>query len=286
MSEVTANQIIRVGLGYAGLVVGMEQSAPSLDMIEEGRQAYNSLVDGLNANGMNISHMARKTFPITPGKGDYTLGPGADWEWPSWVERIQRAGIVVVGPNNNPPWPPYPDCHPPCPHNPPCPPPGTPCPYPEGGYCPQPEYTIHPLTVDEYQGWILKKQQTNWGQYYWYERAQPYGIVHLLYVPSNANLCALYLEDAISRIDVGENPTLEDINVTGPPGFQLMLETNLGRALAARNPTKAHISEDTLELARRSLMDFQGPNSRPMKKTSDLSWGRRPNIFIGNRYNS
>ena len=105
MSEVTANQIIRVGLSYAGLVVGMEQSAPSLDMIEEGRQAYNSLVDGLNANGQNISHMARKTFPITPGKGDYTLGPGADWEWPSWVERIQRAGIVVVGPNNNPPWP-------------------------------------------------------------------------------------------------------------------------------------------------------------------------------------
>jgi hypothetical protein len=248
LSEVTANQIIYAGLRYAGLI-GFEQQSPSLDQVEEGRQTYNSLVDGLNANGANISHMARVIFPMTPGVGDYTLGPGATWEWPSWVERIQRAGVVLTGQQS-----------------------------------PYPEYPIFPLTVDEWQGWVLKDQQTSWPRRYFYERAQPYGIVHLLYVPTDANSVALYLEDAISRIDVGENPTLEDITVTGPPGFQLMLETNLGRQLAARDPARAKISQETIDTARKSLMEFQGPNARPLMRSTDFTEQRRSVIYDGNRY--
>lgn len=166
------------------------------------------------------------------------------------------------------------------------------CPWPERitragfvltGQTLDPEYEIYPLTVEEWADWTYKKQATNWSQRYYYEKSYPIGVMHLLYVPNDVNQLALYMEEP-----------LQEINATGdqlfdlPPGYQTVCETNLGKAIAARNPGRSNISKLTLDKADSSLDQLRSNNRRGLKRSTDLSRGRnfRSNVYEGNRYTS
>ncbi len=201
------------------------------------------MVDGWRADGLTISHVARLLFNIIPSKGDYTIGLSGDFDTP-WPDRVERAGMVLTSET------------------------------------PNPEYPIFPLSIDEWKEWTLKTQSTNWPRVYFYERSYPLGILHLLYVPTDANQIALYLEEALLPISA-TGDTLLDF----PPGYQEAIESNLAVRIAAKSPG-SNIQEFTVELSRSSLMLIKNANNRPLKRGHDFERGPyRTNVYVGNRYN-
>lgn len=233
----------------AGLIA-IEQTQLAPNQTEEARQLYNRMVDGFNADGMLIPHVARKLFDINPGHGDYTLGPNGDWDTPMYQRSIERMSIILTS------------------------------------QTPNPEYALWPMTVDDWQNWLLKGQVNNWSTGFYYEAPDfelggpPLGTVHLLYVPTNANKIAIYLEQMHVPINATGDEQLEY-----QYGFQEVIETNLALRIAARHPREAQLSEDTRRLAKSSLEIVKNNNSRPLKRTSDLNPIRtRSNVMSGNRY--
>lgn len=243
MSAITVDAFFYGIYRYAGLILS-EQTGISADQTEEARVTYNTFVDALRADGLSISHVYRYLTPITASKGDYTIGPGGDIDVP-WQDRIERAGIVL---NNQ---------------------------------SPEPEIPIWPLTVDEYQLWTFKDQATTWSRRFWYERkGPPLGILHLLYIPTEADQLALYLEEFLLDINATGDSLLE-----WAPAYQLMLQTNCAVHIAARTPG-SNISADTRRIAVESLALIRNANNRPLSRVSDFSRGSngRSNVLLGNRY--
>lgn len=241
MSGITVDQLNIAAYAYAGLSP-FEQVGLNADQTETCRQTYNAMVNAWKADGLTVWHIARTLFPLTPNQGDYTIGDGGDFDTP-WPERVERAGIVLTE------------------------------------QTPQPEYPLYQLTVDEYQEWVLKGQSTNWPFRYWYERSYPLGIIHFLYIPTDSNQVALYLEEFLLPIDA-----TGDSIVDWPPGYQEAIETNMAIRLAMKIPG-ANISNDTKVLARSSLALVKNANNRPLVRESDLGrQGGRSSVYAGNRY--
>lgn len=239
--SITVDNLFYGAYRDAGLVKH-EGTGLSDDQTEEARQLYNRMIDSWRADGLTISHISRKLYPITPGQGDYTIGPSGDWDT-VWPTRVERMSIVL------------------------------------SQYSPEPEYPIFPLTVDEWQDWTYKKQVTNWPRRYFYERDFPLGILHLLYVPSDANSAAIYEEQPLSQIDATGDALLEF-----QPGYQEAIETNLAKRIAARFPGQSSISRLTLELSESSLDLIKNNNNRPLQRTTDFARSGRSDIYNGNRY--
>jgi hypothetical protein len=239
----------------AGLVQ-IEQTGLAPNQTEEARQLYNRMVDGWNADGLTISHVARTLFDVNPSQGDYVIGPNGDWPTPMVPRSIERMSVILTAQS------------------------------------PQPEYTLFPLTIDDWQEWRLKQQVNNWARSFYYEPpgngGQPnttqnpfQGIVHLLYVPTDINQVAVYLEQLHVPINATGDQELEF-----QYGEQEAIETNLAMRIAARHPREAQLSEDTRRLATSSLDLLKNNNNRPLKRTTDLHAGRsRTNVYTGNRYN-
>jgi len=228
-------------------IVKTEQTILSPDQNEECRQLYNRFVDQLAADGFTVSHVARMLFPLVSNQGDYLVGPGGDFDMPVAPNQIERAGVLVTVTAN----------------------------------APYPEYRMQPLTLDEWQGWTLKTQTISYPRCFYYERSQPpLGTLHLVFVPTDANQIALYLEQPLSQIDA-----TGDAELTYPNGYQMMIESNLAVQLAARYPNEQQMSEDTRANAIRSLALIKMNNDRPLKRELDWAVGdRRSNVYLGNRY--
>lgn len=241
-SSITFDQLAYTGYRYANLLQ-FEQVGLSPDQTEEARQTYNSMVNAWRADGLTVSHISREVFPIIPNKGDYTVGQGGDIDIP-WQERIERAGILLTR------------------------------------ECPEPEYPIWPLTVDEWQDWVLKKQATSYPRRFFYERkGPPFAILHLLYVPTDANGLVLYPEHYLVQVGATGNGTM-----WFQPGYLEAIETNLGRRLAMRVPGGS-ISQEVLTLARSSLALIKNANNRPLVRSSDVQQRTgRSDVYAGNRY--
>jgi len=232
----------------AGLV-RLEQTGLNADQTEEGRQVYNRMVDAWTLDGLTVSHVARLLFPITPGKGDYSLGANGDWDpatlgLPGYPVRVERASMVLTT------------------------------------QTPQPEYKIFPLTIDQWQDWTLKTQSTNWPRRYFYEPSFPLAIFHLVYVPTDANAVALYLEEQIPMI-----AATGDALLSFRPGYEDAITSNLAVRIAARTPG-SNISPMIVELARSSLSLIKMANNRPLRRENDMGrvGPRRSDILNGNRY--
>ncbi len=246
--SVTAFQIFYAAYKNAGGVL-LEQTGLNVDQQEEARQAYNGMVDTWRADGFTVSHVERVLFPITPSQGTYTIGPGGDWN-DVWPDRIDRASIVLTSQTL------------------------------------QPEYPLYPLTVQEFQLWVVKQQQTNYPSAYFYERSFPLGKIHLLYIPNNVNDIALYLERPLSQIAV--NADYNNVTLEYQPGYQEALENNLAVRIAERNPKTTNITQSLINRARFGLQLLKTVNNRPLTKARDimpLGYGGRSNVFFGNRYN-
>lgn len=223
----------------------LEQTILGPDQTEEARQIYNVLADSWRLRGLTISHVYRQLFPIIPSQADYAIGPNGDIDIP-WPERLDRVSVVV------------------------------------SGSTPNPEYKLWPLTVDDWQHWVVKTETANWPNGYFYERKYPIGILHLLYVPTDGNQLALYLETSLPQIDATGDELIDF-----PPGYQQAIQSNMAVLLAARYPTKAKLSPITSALARSSLMAIEQANNRPLSRTTLLSesrYGGRSNVLLGNRY--
>lgn len=242
--SVTVDQFFYSVYRYAGMVLKAGTGLDP-DQTEECRTVYNSMTSAWAADGTTISHIGRDLFDITPSQGDYTIGPSGQWEWPRVPRRVQRASMVLTDQS------------------------------------PQPEYKLWPLTIDEWQIWTLKTQTADWSRCFYYEYIpDSLGIVHLLWVPSDANQVALYLEHALSQIEA-----TGDAELIFADGVQEALETNLAIRIAARYPEEAKLSQDTRNLARSSLSLIRGTNNRPLCRENDLTRGRRGySILSGTRY--
>lgn len=241
MSSLTVDQLFNAAYGYAGLL-DFEQVGLGADETEQSRQTYNSMVDAWRSDGLTVSHIQRLLFQLIPNQGDYTIGEGGDFDT-AWPDRVERAGIVLTEEN------------------------------------PQPEYKLYQLTIDEYQEWVLKGQSTNWPFRYWYERSFPLGILHFLYIPTDTNQVALYLEEHILPINTTGNAIIEY-----QPGYQEAIETNLAVRLAMKLP-RAQLKPGVEVLARSSLALIKNANNRPLVRESDLGrQGGRTNIWAGNRW--
>jgi hypothetical protein len=255
-------------------IVKVDQTILSGDQNEECRQVYNRFVDQLAADGFTVSHVARVLFNIIPNQGDYLIGPGGDFDVTPAPNQIERASILLTATS-----------------------PTTP-----------PEYTLSPLTIDEWQQWTLKTQVTNFSRRFYYERPGSIpptgqslnsvppnpggiptlgggnpglmGILHLLYVPNAANQVVLYLEQPLSQIDA-----MGDAQLFYPAGYQMMIESNLAVQLAARYPNEQQLSQDTRANAIKSLALIKMNNDRPLQRSCDWVAGqRRSNVYDGNRY--
>jgi len=240
----TPDDLFYSAYAYAGLIQ-IEQMLLAPNQTEDARKIYNEMVDAFNANGLTVSHIARTLFDVNPSQGDYTIGPNGDWPTPMYQRGIERMSVVLTAQS------------------------------------PNPEYPLFPLTIDDWQEWRLKGQINNWARSFYYEPAgPPLGIVHLLYVPTDINKVAIYLEDLHVPIDATGDQEIEF-----QYGFQEMVTTNLAVRIAARHPKDAQISEDTRRLAKSSLELIENNNSRPLKRTTDLNAGRsRTNVYTGSRY--
>ena len=144
-----------------------------------------------------------------------------------------------------------------------------------------PEYPLFPMTIDEWQSWILKQQVTNWPRRYYWEPAYPLGMLHLLYVPVDGNQIALYLEQNLQALG-----TTGDSLLDFRPGFQYFIECNLAVRLAANDQERRSVSPFTASEAIRTLREIQANNSRPLMRISDAQSGTRwrSNVYVGNRY--
>lgn len=264
MSAITAQQLFYDAYADAGLIL-LEQTGLNPDQVTECQQLYNRMVDAWQLDGQMISHVARLLFSIIPGKGIYTVGPSGDFDpangttlagaagqiASNYPVRIERASAVVTT---------------------------------EPNYLGPPEYPIHMLTVDEYQDWILKQQTANWPWCAWYEPAFQasggLGILHLLYVPTDANQIALYLEETLARIDA-----TQDVLIQLRPGYYDLIASNLAVRIAARHPKTAQISDFTVQLARSSMSLVRMANDRPLSRDNDMAPRTGAfNVYTGNRY--
>lgn len=217
------------------------------DRTEDCRLSWNALVDTWRADGTTINHLARVLFPITPGQGDYTIGPDGDWDTDR-PARMERMGVVLTSSSSG--GPPY------------------------------PEIPLFQLTIDQWQNWVYKDQVTTYSRHYFYELDFPLGIVHLLYVPSEGDSIALYLERILSKI-----AAVGDEMLLFPPGYEEALTTNLAVRLASMGKG-AKLSKETARMAVTGLQLIRDGNNRPLIRSTDLSpgWNGRSNIYLGNRY--
>jgi len=261
MSQITAQQLFYDAYSEAGLIQ-LEGTGLTPDQVTESQQIYARMIDAFQLDGWMCSHVARLLFPITPGVGIYTVGPNGDYDPGNGVSaagaagqiasnypvRIERASAVVTT---------------------------------EPFYLGPPEYPMRKLTTDEYQDWILKQQTSNWPWCYYYEPAFPLGILYLLYVPSDANQVALYLEETLAQIDATQD-TLIELR----PGYYDLIASNMAVRIAARHPKTAVLADSTKELARSSLSLVRMANYRPLSRTNDMSQvsGTVSNVYNGNRY--
>jgi hypothetical protein len=260
MSSITVAQLFYDSYADAGMIQ-LEQTGLNPDQIAEAQQLYNRMIDAFQLDGMICSHVARLLFPITPSVGIYTVGPNGDFDPVNGISaagpagqiasnypvRIERAGAVVTT---------------------------------NSGASGPPEFPMRPLTTDEYQLWILKQQTSNWPWCYYYEPAFPLGILYLLYMPTDANQVALYLEQTLAQIDATEDALLQF-----RPGYYDMIASNLAVRIAARHPDRAKLSDSTRELARSSLSLVRMANDRPLSRSNDMSaHSGRQSVYTGNRY--
>jgi hypothetical protein len=266
MGQLTVAQLFYDSYRDAGVPGIMEQSGLDPDRTEEARTQFNRMVDALQLDGGTISHVARLLFQITPNQSDYTVGPGGDWDpgqgisWsglpgqiPSnYPVRIQRASMVLTTQN-----------------------------YAGAG---PPEYPLFPLSLDEWQSWTLKMQTTNFPRRYFYEPAYAssngLAIFHLLYVPYDDDMVALYLEETLQQI-----ATAGDAVLDFRPGYQDMLTCGLAMRIADRTPD-AQIKPGVVERYEYSLEMIRQNNNRPLSRANDMTSSSRwrSNVFLGNRY--
>lgn len=267
MASITIQQLFYDAYAYAGLIQ-TEQTQLNDDQVAECQQIYNGMIDSFQLDGRMISHVARLLFPITPSKGIYSVGPGGDWDPQNGVSdagpvgqiptnypvRIQQASAVVTTNQN-------------------------------GGGGP-PEYPMQQLSLQDYQLWVLKQQSSNWPWCYYYEPAFNMGLalIYLLYIPTDSNFVALYLEETLAQIQA-----TQDAILSFRPGYYEMITSNMAKRIAMRYPDRAKISPMTLELARETLSSVRQANYRPLSRNNDMArmderGNSYPSILSGNRY--
>lgn len=238
--SITVDQLFYSAYRDAGMVL-KAQTGLDPDQTEEARQLYNRMVNAWAADGLTATHTGRLLFNIAVSQGDYTIGPSGQWEYPRVPRRVQRASIILTDQTQ------------------------------------QPEVPMKPLTLDEWQVWTFKDQQSNWPWRFYYEYNEPLGIVHLLYVPNTAIQAALYLEESLALIDA-----TGDAELIYADAVQEAIETNLAMRIAARYPEEAQISQDTKNLARSSLDLVRMTNKIPLRRDNDMaSFAGRSNIYMG-----
>jgi hypothetical protein len=265
MSSITAQQLFYDSYADAGLII-LEQTQLNPDQVAECQQLYNRMIDSWQLDGWMCSHVARLLFPLTPSKGIYTVGPNGDFDpaqgttlagvvgqiGSNYPVRIERASAVVTT---------------------------------EPNFLGPPEYPIHMMSIDEYQAWILKQQTSNWPWCAYYEPAFQasggVGILHLLYVPTDADQIALYLEETLTQIDA-----TQDALLNFRPGYYDLIASNMAIRIAARHPKTAVVADSTKELARSSMSLVKMANHRPLARGNDFApeRDRISTIFTGNRF--
>lgn len=262
MAQITARNIFYNGYSSAGMVE-LEGSFLNPDQEEDARQLYGMMVLSWSAEGYYVPHISRELFNLVANQSAYTIGPAANWVIDPMPREIDRAGVVLTTQTVTAAGP--------------------------------PEYEMKILTVDEWRLWTLKGQTTNFPWCLWYEKAgPPNGIVHVVYVPTDANKVALYLERPIQPIAAqpsigGQPPNYSTVTLDLRPEFVEAIINNLALRILRRRPGKSQLDararEDLKEAAMSGMRLISRNSIRPLSRETDLSHsGGRSNIWVGNRY--
>lgn len=90
----TVQDLAATALRLAG-VLGGARRLPSASDLAEALDCLNSLLDAWNTERLLVYSVARRVFPLTPGKNPYTIGASGDFDTPRPV-KIERAGLVMA----------------------------------------------------------------------------------------------------------------------------------------------------------------------------------------------
>ena len=92
----TMRQILKGSLRLINVVSANEE--PSPDDMDISLAAMNGLIDSLGTDILNIFTFTPYRFMLTPGKQQYTLGPGGDWNTtrPMRIEQVKLMLYPIV----------------------------------------------------------------------------------------------------------------------------------------------------------------------------------------------
>jgi hypothetical protein len=175
--------------------------------LSEGEEAdlfnwLNDMIDSWNTERLTVTVIARTEWPITPGQGDYEIGPtGADWVGPR-PERIEKASMITLA---NPAQP--------------------------------MELEIPILNYEQWQSVRVKQLTSTLIQAIYYEafNAAGNGIVHVWPIPTVPNPIALYTWQSLTQF------VSVDDQVLVPPGYFQALYYNLAVLISELFPEQKRV---------------------------------------------
>ncbi len=229
--------IINAALRLSGLMGAPERGAVP-EELTEGLRVFNSMIDGMRLDGLLVTYFDRKEVPIVANQATYTIGPTSTDFTPNAADitAARPNGIDYAGLLNLAGSPPYREI-------------------------PITVFTLWEWTKIQFKTLTAELVE---GIFYDPTTDNGRGTIYVWPIPTGVSKLVLYLEQALAKAQsLTTSMILAD-------GFQEMLETNLARRLAQRNPTRAKISNDTIHLAKESLFALKSANHRPQLRTSDF----------------
>lgn len=174
-------------------------SPPTAEDIDVGLAAFNSLIDSLSNNILNIYTTRPYRFPMVAGVGDYTLGPTGDWV----LERPMRieTAVLIAYPTTND----------------------------EGDITANNNTMFLPLdriNYAEYSSIVVRKLQTTWPTVVYDSGTYPNRLLRFWPIPQQTLAVELWLWEPLATYDSID----EELNL--PPGYERYLTLKLAMELA------------------------------------------------------
>lgn len=201
----TTRKLITTAL--RNLAVTSANAAPTAEDIDIGLQGFNSLIDSLSNNVLNIHTVNPYRFPMEAGKGSYTVGPEFDSEGNAtnadWVidrpMRIESAVLMVYAPVDGEVI---------------------------GANSGTLFFDLQLLNYSQYASITVRKLATTWPTAVYDNNGYPLRTLQFWPIPQMSLACELWLWQPLATYD-----TLDD-ELNLPPGYERYLMLKLAKELA------------------------------------------------------
>lgn len=236
--------IIKEALEIIGVIASGE--TPNSSDSQTALTSLNMMISSLSNDNLVINKYVREIFPLTGGKGVYTMGVGGDFNTERPIEITKAASSESVSGSN--------------PSN----------------------YTVpleFPVRIQNIQRWAevqIKTMQSTLVTDIYPDGNFALLNINVYPVPSQQNGLILY-----SKKPLGEYANVND-DIILPPGYQEMLSYNLAKRLCPKFGRS--MTPESAEIAVESLARIKRTNTQPVYMKSDApttTKGRGFNIYTG-----